>query len=125
MDIPVTDNRVVVADMVAALNRRDIDQFVSYYADDVFVEMMGRDRTMRGAEAVRDWIVGAFDALDGFANDVIGIYDNGDTVALEVIARGIANRDFAGRAPGEALDQYEVYVYSMHKGKIQGVRGYH
>ena len=119
------DSRGVVAAMVGALNEPDIDRFVSYYADDVTVELMTNGRRMEGADAVRDWIVDAFDGLDGFSNDVLGIYGDGDTVALEVIARGIANRELAGRAPGEALDAHEVYVYTISDGKIHGVRGYH
>ena len=121
----MTDSRSVVAAMVDALNDGDIDRFVSYYADDVSVEMMGRGRRMEGADAVRSWITDAFDSLDGFSNDVVGIYDDGETVALEVIARGTANRKFAGRAPGEALDAHEVYVYSLSDGRIHGVRGYY
>ena len=111
--------------MIDALNDGDIDRFVSNYAHDVSVEMMNRDRRMKGADAVRMWITDAFDALEGFSNDLVGIYDDGDVVALEVIARGVTNREFAGRAPGEALDAHELYVYSLSEGKIDGVRVYH
>jgi steroid delta-isomerase-like uncharacterized protein len=121
----MTSNRDIIAAMAGALNDGDIDRFVSYYADDVSVELMTSGRRMQGADGVRDWIVDAFDRLDGFSNDVLGIYGDGDTVVLEVIARGVANREIAGRAPGEALDAHEVYVYSLSEGKIHGVRGYH
>ena len=121
----MTDNRTIVAHMVDALNEADIDRFVSYYADDVSVEMMGRGRRMEGAQAVREWIEDAFDALDGFSNDVVGIYGDGDTLALEVIARGTANREFAGRAVGAPLDAHEVYIYSLSGGRIDGVRVYY
>ena len=121
----MTGNRALVADMVDALNEADIDRFVSYYADDVSVEMMGRGHRMQGAQAVREWIEDAFDALDGFCNDVIGIYGDGDVIALEVIARGTTNRQFAGRAPGEPLDAYEVYVYTLSGGRIADIRAYY
>ena len=119
------ENRDLVADMVAALNKADLDRFLSYYAENVSVEMMGRGRTMHGVEAVRAWIGDALEALDGFSNEVLGIYDHGDTVALEVVARGTANRNYAGRESGEALDKHEVYIYSMRAGKISGVRCYY
>ena len=84
----MTGNRAIVSEMVDALNEADVDRFVSYYADDVSVRMMGRDRRMQGSQAVREWIEDAFDALDGFCNDIVGIYGDGDVVVLEVIARG-------------------------------------
>ena len=121
----MTGNRAVVASMVDALNEADIDRFVSYYADDVSVELMTSGRRMHGADEVRDWIADAFDGLDGFSNDVLGIYGDGDTIALEVIARGTANRQFGRRAPGEPLDAHEVYVYTLTDGRIREVRGYH
>ncbi len=120
----MTDNNAVVADMVAALNEADIDRFVSHYSDDVTVQMMKSGRRMEGNDAVRAWIEDAFDGLDGFSNDVIGIYGDGDTIALEVVARGVANREFAGRAPGEPLDAAELYVYDLRDGKISAVRAY-
>ena len=121
----MTGNRSVVAAMVDALNRGDVDDFVSYYADNATVEMKGRGRRMDGADAVRVWIQDAFDSLDGFSNDVVGIYGDGETIALEVIARGTANREFVGRQPGERLDAHEVYVYTLSGGKIHGVRAYY
>ena len=121
----MSENRDLVADMVAALNEADLDRFLSHYAEDVSVEMMGRGRTMHGVEAVRAWIGEALEALDGFSNEVVGTYDHGDTVALEVVARGTANRDYALRASGEVLDKHEVYIYSMRAGKISGVRCYY
>ena len=120
----MTDNRSVVADMVAALNEADVDRFVSHYAGDVTVQMMASGRSIQGGEAVRRWIEDAFEGLDGFSNDVIGIYGVGDTIALEVIARGVANREFAGRAAGEPLDANELYVYELTNGKISGARVY-
>ena len=117
-------NREVVADMVAALNESDVDRFVSHYSDDVTVRMMASGRRMQGNDAVRAWIEDAFDGLDGFSNDVIGIYGDGDTIALEVIARGVANREFAGRKAGQPLDANELYVYELTDGKISGVRVY-
>jgi ketosteroid isomerase-like protein len=110
--------------MVAALNEADVDRFVSHYADEVTVQMMASGRSMQGSEAVREWIEDAFDGLDGFSNDVIGIYGEGDTIALEVVANGIANREFAGRAPGQPLDANELYIYELTDGKISGVRVY-
>ncbi len=110
--------------MVDALNQSDIKRFVSYYTDDVQVEIIRFGRRLRGAHAVGKWIEDAFDALDGFSNDVIGIYGTGETIALEVIARGTATRPFAGREVGEPLDAPEVYIYTFRKGKIAEVRAY-
>ena len=120
----MTDNRAVVTAMVEALNEADIDRFVSYYTDDVDVDIVHRDRHLEGAQAVRAWIEDAFDALDGFCNDVVGIYGDGDTIALEVIARGTTNRKFARWGVGEPLDAKEVYVYTFRGDKIARVRAY-
>lgn len=117
-------NRAVVAAMVDALNQSDIKRFVSYYTDDVQVEIIRFGRRLRGAHAVGKWIEDAFDALDGFSNDVVGIYGTGETIALEVIARGTATRPFAGREVGEPLDAPEVYIYTFREGKIAEVRAY-
>ena len=110
--------------MVEALNEADIDRFVSYYTDDVEVDIIRFGRRLKGARAVGKWIEDAFDALDGFCNDIIGIYGDGETIALELIARGTARRPFAGRSVGESLDAQEVYVYTFRDGKIADVRAY-
>lgn len=118
------DNRAVVADMVDALNEADIDRFVSYYTDDVEVEIIRFGRRLKGARSVGKWIEDAFDALDGFRNDLVGIYGNDEVVVLEVVARGVATRPFAGRQVGEPLDAPEVYIYTFRNGKIADVRAY-
>ena len=51
-------------------------------------------------------------------------YGDGETIALEVIARGTATRPFAGREVGEPLDAHEVYIYTFRDGKIADVRAY-
>ena len=117
-------NRGVVTAMVDALNEADIDRFVCYYTDDVEVEISRFGRRLKGARAVGEWIEDAFDALDGFCNDIIGIYGDGETIALEVIARGTATRPFAGKEVGEPLDAPEVYIYTFRDGKIADVRAY-
>ena len=119
-----TGNRAVVENMVAALNEGDIDRFASYYTDDVEVDIIRFGRRIKGARAVGKWIEDAFDALDGFCNDIVGIYGEGEIIALEVIARGTARRPFAGRSVGEALDAQEVYIYTFRNGKIADVRAY-
>ena len=119
-----TGNRAVVAAMVGALNDGDIDRFASYYTDDVDVDIIRFGRRLHGSQAVGEWIRDAFDALDGFSNDIVGIYGEGEVIALEVIARGTARRPFAGRSVGEPLDAQEVYIYTFREGKIADVRAY-
>lgn len=116
--------REIVRAMVDALNTGDVDAFVDFYAPDVVVRMMGSGDTIEGVDSVRSWIEGAYDALEGFSNDVVGIYDDGDVVALEVVARGRANRDFAGRSEGEMFDNPELYVYRLDNGRIREARVY-
>lgn len=110
--------------MVDALNEAHIDRFVSYYTDDVEVEIPRFGRRLKGARAVGEWIEDAFDAIDGFSNDVVGIYGDGELIVLEVIARGTATRPSAGREVGEPLDAPEVYIYTFRDGKIADVRAY-
>ena len=124
MNTPETGNRAVVAAMVDALNQADIERFASYYTDDVEVDIIRFGRRLKGSRAVGEWIEDAFDALDGFSNDVVGIYGDGEIIALEVIARGTAKRPFAGRSVGEPLDAQEVYIYTFRDGKIADVRAY-
>ena len=110
--------------MVDALNQADIERFASYYTDDVEVDIIRFGRRLKGSRAVGKWIEDAFDALEGFCNDVVGIYGDGEIVVLEVIARGTATRPFAGREVGEPLDAQEVYIYTFRDGKIADVRAY-
>lgn len=110
--------------MVDALNQGDIERFVSYYTDDVKVDIIRFGRRLKGARAVGEWIEDAFDALDGFCNDLVGIYGDGEVIALEVTARGTATRPFAGRKVGEPLDAPEVYIYTFRENKIAEVRAY-
>ena len=120
----MSDNRVAIADMVDALNEGDADRFVGRYADDVTVTFMGSGKMVSGADGIRTWITSAFTMIDDFANDHIGIYGDGDTIVLEVFARGILNQDGFGKSVGESLNHHELYVYAMSGGKINEVRRY-
>lgn len=114
----------IVKDMVEALNRRDLDGFMRPYAEDVVVRMMGRGESFRGRDAVRDWLAEAFDALDPFHNEVIGIYGDGATLVLEVVAKGTPVKEFMGHRPGENWEQPELYVYEFRGDRIAEVRSY-
>ena len=118
------DNQEIVRAMVAALNRGDLDEFESYYADDVAITVTGSGHTFQGRAAVRRWLDDVFDVFDGFVNDVVGIYADDDHVVLEVLARGDLTREWRGMGPDPDWRNPEVYVYRLADGLIVEGRGY-
>lgn len=110
--------------MVDALNRGDLDEFESYYADDVEITLMRSGHTITGRDGVRRWLDDVFEAFHGFANDVVDVHCEGDIAVLEVLARGDLTREWGGMEPDPDWRNPEVYVYRLEGGLIVEARGY-
>ena len=123
-DSPIeAQNRARVLDMIDALNRADLDDFESFYADNVEIHLVRSGFTVTGRDAVRRWLDDVFDAFDDFANDVLAVHCDGDIAVVELVARGDLTREFGGMQPDPDWRNPEVYVYRLEDGLIVEARG--
>jgi ketosteroid isomerase-like protein len=124
-DSPIeAQNRARVLEMIDALNRADLDDFESFYADNVEIHLVRSGFTVTGRDAVRRWLDDVFDAFDDFANDVLAVHCDGDIAVVELLARGDLTREFGGMQPDPDWRNPEVYVYRLEVGLIVEARGY-
>jgi steroid delta-isomerase-like uncharacterized protein len=104
---------------------RNGGDFASFFADDVTWTTMETGDSVRGREAVKDFIVAmhtsSFDASPEFGNVTVS-----DGVAgLEAVFVGTHTGEFAGIAPtgAEVRLPYSVF-YDIADGKITALRAY-
>jgi ketosteroid isomerase-like protein len=123
-DTQQSRNRVVVERLVQALNDRDARAFADCHTEDVVIRWMASGRQVTGREAAYQWLADAFEVFEGLSNEIVGIHPSGETVALEVIARGRRVKEFRGTPPGGELNQAELYIYHFRDGLIDQVKRY-
>jgi uncharacterized protein (TIGR02246 family) len=117
-------NRAVVERLVQALNDGDAQAFADCYTEDVVIRWMPSGRHTTGRDAAHQWLAEAFEVYEDLSNEIVGIYPSGDTVSLEVIARGMQVKESRGNPPGRVLNQPELYIYHFRDGLIDQVRRY-
>lgn len=118
------ENRAVIERLVQALNDGDASAFADCYAEDTVIRWMASGRRATGRDAAYRWLADALAAFADLSNEIVGIYPSGETVVLEVIARGRQVKEFRGTPPGRELNKAELYVYHFRDGKIREVRCY-
>lgn len=110
----------VVLDQFAAVNARDFERAMTYYAEDVemFVDPRAfvEGGTFSGREAVGEWFGNWFRTFEpGYRFDIDEAADLGDAVLLVARHRG------RGRASGAEVQGETGYLYRVREGKIVGV----
>jgi steroid delta-isomerase-like uncharacterized protein len=117
-------NRACVERHVQAVNAADAHAFVDCMTDDVRIHWPRSGREINGKTAVAEWIGAIFNAFDHLSNEIVDVCASGQTVVLEIIARGTQVRELEGTAAGRVLDTSELFVYRFRDGKICEARCY-
>ena len=107
----------IVLEQFAATNERDWERAMSFYAEDVELEVMadaflGRG-TFSGREAVGQWFGDWFATFEpGYRFDVTEARDLGGAVLL------VADHGGRGRSSGVEVHGETAYLYTVRDGKI-------
>jgi ketosteroid isomerase-like protein len=107
----------IVLEQFAATNKRDFPRAMSYYAEDVELEVQPEafvERgTFSGRQAVGDWFGNWFATFEpGYHFDVTEARDIGGLVLLVATHRG------RGRTSGVEVQGETAYLYTVRDGKI-------
>lgn len=107
----------VVQQVFAALGRGDIDAFMSYFADDVVLDLhvpgeFEFRKYAEGAKEARELVLGNFQLLESQAPQITGLVAQGDTVMLTLQEIGVI------RATGQPYSIQAAMQFTFRGGKI-------
>jgi ketosteroid isomerase-like protein len=107
----------IVLDQFAATNDRDFERAMTFYAEDVELEVSAdafvERGTFSGREAVGEWFGNWFATFaPGYHFDITEARDLGGVVLLVASHRG------RGRASGAEVHGDTAYLYTVRNGKI-------
>ena len=116
MSATTATNIEVVRDAFAALNAADLDQCMTFLAEDFAINLAGMPFQMRGREAWRSNAEVMQAAFPDFRAHIDDIFAAEDRVAVRVTLRGTHRGDFQGiPATGR-----EVAFMSLEHYQVQG-----
>jgi ketosteroid isomerase-like protein len=117
------ENVQIVIDAFTAFNRRDLDAWFEYIADDIdyrAVEGAPDDHgPVRGKEALRAYVQDWLDTFDNFRQEPVELIDAGDDKVIAVLR-------ISGRAKLSGVETDLTYAahYTFRAGKIARGREY-
>jgi steroid delta-isomerase-like uncharacterized protein len=116
----------VVRKWVEAANRQDWDGMVELYAEEgTYTSPRG---VVAGREAIRVAFRGLFDVLPDLDTEVTNMFGSGDSVAIEIIARGTTAKPWPavpGSVAGKKMENNGVHVFRFRDGRIVSDRSYY
>lgn len=107
----------VVQQVFAALGRGDIDAFMSYFTDDVVLDLHVPEefqfrKYAEGAREARELVLMNFQLLESQAPQIIGLVAQGDTLMLTLREIGVI------RATGQPYSVEAAMRFTFRGGKI-------
>jgi limonene-1,2-epoxide hydrolase len=111
----MTDNEKIVREFIAAWSRLDVDEIVSYFAEDGVYHNMPT-QPVKGHAALRQFIAAFLKMWSKTDWDVLNIMSKGDVVIAERLDRTVAM--------GMNVDLPCCGVFEMENGKIKFWRDY-
>ena len=107
-------------DFIAAFSAHDIDEVLSYFADDVFYEEVVADGVVaHGKQELRARIQGIFTAFPDIKLELISHFSSGEHDCVEWISSGTHKADSPGLpATGKCFSYREVVVTGLRNSKI-------
>lgn len=109
------DNEKIIHDFIAAWSRLDVDEIVSYFAEDGVYHNMPT-RPVAGREQLRAFIAAFLKNWTQTQWDVLNIMSKGNVVIAERLDRTVAS--------GKKVDLPCCGVFEMADGKIKVWRDY-
>jgi steroid delta-isomerase-like uncharacterized protein len=99
--------------------------FGSFFADDITWTTMETGEQIHGREQVRDFIVALHSQLFDASPEVVSLYFNDGSAALEAVFIGTHTAEFAGvPATGAEVRLPYAVCYDLSDGKIEALRAY-
>lgn len=111
----MTDNEKIVREFIAAWSRLDVDEIVSYFAEDGIYHNMPT-QPVKGHAALRQFIAAFLKMWSKTDWDVLNIMSKGNIVIAERLDRTVAM--------GKNIDLPCCGVFEMENGKIKAWRDY-
>lgn len=116
------DNILFSEQQIAALNSRDLDQYLKRIDDSYVGQSETAPGPIRGREGVRQNLEGLIKAFPDLRIEIEQILASGDSVVTRMQATGTHQGSFAGIAPtGKSISMQACSVVEIRNGKA--VRG--
>jgi steroid delta-isomerase-like uncharacterized protein len=117
--------------MIAVVNTRNVDQIVEQYADDATFQIPALNSPLRGKEAIRVYLKGAFEAFPDWTLDITKVFVSGDETVIVNSVRGTHTGPLTG-ADGKSIaptnkkfvDEQMTRLAVNEKGKVKSLRAY-
>ena len=109
------DPRKVLRSIHEALNKRDVEKAVSFFADDAV--SVGPEGTFKGKKEIRRYFEWLLHTYSEFKLKETGLYVEGNVATHEYVTEG-ATKEGKGSAPC-------VVVAEIKNGKVQRLRNYY
>ncbi len=126
----IAANRQLVHHLVECWNARDFDSYEAVLADDVDVELIPFETTLRGARTARAHAESQAAAFPDGKVVITAMRANGDGTVLEFVGRGTHTGPLVtptGTIPptGRGGELRYCFVYDIENGRIRRMRQYY
>lgn len=125
---PVTleNSRAVIDGCFAAAARGDVDEVLSFWAEDGVMYDWTLDQIIRGHAELRPYLVTYFAAFPANTFTATAVIVDGATVVVEWASTAAHSGDFFGRtATGRTYELRGVDIFSVEAGKIREERSFY
>jgi steroid delta-isomerase-like uncharacterized protein len=116
----------IVRKWVEVANRQDWDGMVELYAEEgTYKSPRG---IVTGKEAIRRAFQGLFEVQPNLHTEITNIFGGGDSVAIEIIARGNTVKHWPavpGSVAGRSMENNAVHIFRFRDGKIVSDTAYY
>ncbi len=115
-----TDIRVFMQAYFDAWTEGDLEKILSYYSDDVVINLLGGPALLEGKAAVSQNFVAPFiKAFPGNVHQIQNFIHQGTQVVIEWMFTAVHKGDYGGIPPsGRAIRLPGCSVYTVEDGKI-------
>jgi len=117
-----TDIRVFIQEYFTAWTEGNIEKILSYYSDDVVINLLGGPALLEGKKAVADNFVVPFAiGFPGNVHKIQNYIQQGNQVVIEWIFTALHKGEYGGiPATGNQVNLPGCSVYTVENGQITG-----
>lgn len=120
-----TDLKKQTKDIYAALNKHDIERFLSFHTDDAILESVPDGSVAKGKDELRAVINGYYTGFSDFKMEMTSCIASGNRQCEEWIVTGTHNGTYQGLPPtGKSVSFRGILVRDLKRGKTSRVINY-
>jgi steroid delta-isomerase-like uncharacterized protein len=124
--LALEDSRAVIDGCFAAAARGDVDDVLTFWAEDGVMYDWTLDRAIRGHGELRPYLLIYFAAFPDNSFAATNVIVDGSTVVVEWASTATHGGDFFGRpATGRTYDLRGVDIFEVENGKIREERSFY